>query len=196
PPGVSIPGADVMRASSSAPELLERIDALSATHGTVAVVVDHDGIRPALLEAVDRVLAFVGADEAATLAPTLAAARHVADLVAFGEGVLDRPEFRIVRRCDAALGAHDVSWLARHLARTKLGLALGAGGAKAFAHAGVIQCLEGAGYAIDYVAGASMGAVVGVWLALGMRGSEIATTLRGRGGSETGVNSIFRKGAT
>jgi predicted acylesterase/phospholipase RssA len=40
-----------------------------------------------------------------------------------------------------------------------------------------------------------MGAVVGVWLALGMTGSEIETMLRDQCGSDAVVNSIFRKGA-
>src|SRR5207244_13575786 len=79
--------------------------------------------------------------------------------------------------------------------RTKLGLALGAGGAKCFAHAAVIQALQSAGYSIDYVAGSSMGAVVGVWLALGRAGSEIDALLREQCGTEAVVNSIFRKGA-
>jgi hypothetical protein len=38
--------------------------------------------------------------------------------------------------------------------------------------------LQSAGYTIDYVAGSSMGAVVGVWLALGMAGPEIKAMLR------------------
>ena len=71
--------------------------------------------------------------------------------------------YRVMRRCAADLTATDVAWLGRHLSRTKLGLALGAGGAKCFAHAGVIQALQSAGYTIDYVAGSSMGAVVGGW---------------------------------
>jgi hypothetical protein len=45
---------------------------------------------------------------------------------------------------------------------------------------GVIQCLEREGYAIDYVAGSSMGAVVAVWLAFGMTGSEIEALLHDR----------------
>jgi NTE family protein len=187
--------AVVVDASSSPAELRERIDALSATHGTVAVVVDHDRIGTALLEPVDRVLALVADHEAAVLAPTLAATRHVADLVVFGGRAHDRPEFRTLRRCDTVLGARDVAWLARHLARTKLGLALGAGGAKAFAHAGVIHCLEREGYAIDYVAGSSMGAVVAVWLALGMTASEIEAMLHDRFALDHVAEAIFRRGA-
>jgi NTE family protein len=196
PPQAPIPGtADVMYASSSMPELLERIDTLSATHQTIAVVVDHDRIDPALLGSADRVLAFAADHEAAALAPKLALARHVADLVAFGGSATDRPELRTLRRCDTVLAPRDVAWLGRHLARTKLGLALGAGGAKAFAHAGVIQCLEREGYAIDYVAGSSMGAVVAVWLALGMSGSEIAALLHERFASPDVTEAIFRRGA-
>jgi NTE family protein len=38
--------------------------------------------------------------------------------------------------------------------------------------------LEEAGYTVDYVAGSSIGAIVGAWLALGMDSSEIEATLR------------------
>src|SRR5207249_4367404 len=45
--------------------------------------------------------------------------------------------------------------------RPTVGLALGSGSARGWAHIGVIQSLREAGVQIDYVAGASMGAVVG-----------------------------------
>lgn len=64
-------------------------------------------------------------------------------------------------------GSADLGWLARHLTRTKLGLALGAGGAKGYAHVGVLQVLEEAGYVVDCVAGSSIGAIVGAYLASG-----------------------------
>jgi NTE family protein len=79
----------------------------------------------------------------------------------------------------AGMGPADLAWLARHLTRTKLGLALGAGGAKGYAHIGVLQVLEQAGYTIDYVSGSSIGAIVGAYLALGMDSAEIDATLRG-----------------
>ena len=62
----------------------------------------------------------------------------------------------------------DVAWLGRHLARTKLGLALGAGGAKGYAHVGALYELEAAGYTVDYVAGSSIGAIVGACIAMGL----------------------------
>lgn len=45
--------------------------------------------------------------------------------------------------------------------RPKIGLALGAGAAKGFAHIGVLKALEEAGIDIDFVAGSSAGALVG-----------------------------------
>lgn len=43
----------------------------------------------------------------------------------------------------------------------KIGLALGSGGARGLAHAGVLQALEDAGIRCDLVAGTSMGSIVG-----------------------------------
>lgn len=49
--------------------------------------------------------------------------------------------------------------------RKKIGLALGGGGAKGLVHIGIIRALEKAGIPIDFVAGTSMGALVGGWYA-------------------------------
>lgn len=45
--------------------------------------------------------------------------------------------------------------------RPKIGLALGAGGAKGFAHIGVLKVLEEENIPVDFIAGSSMGAAVG-----------------------------------
>ncbi|NMA02890.1 MAG: patatin family protein [Clostridia bacterium] len=45
--------------------------------------------------------------------------------------------------------------------RPKIGLALGAGGAKGFAHIGVLKVLEEENIPVDYIAGSSMGAAIG-----------------------------------
>ena len=45
--------------------------------------------------------------------------------------------------------------------RIRIGLALGSGGARALAHAGVLEVLENEGLAPDLIAGTSMGAIVG-----------------------------------
>ena len=49
----------------------------------------------------------------------------------------------------------------------KVGLALGSGSARGWAHIGVIKALAEAGVHVDYVAGASIGAVVGAVYASG-----------------------------
>jgi len=45
--------------------------------------------------------------------------------------------------------------------RKKVGLALGAGSAKGFAHIGVLQALDEAGITVDMISGSSMGAIIG-----------------------------------
>lgn len=54
-----------------------------------------------------------------------------------------------------------------------LGLALGSGGSRGVAHIGVLLALEEAGIIPDYIAGCSMGAVVGGCFAAGMRAEQI-----------------------
>ena len=47
----------------------------------------------------------------------------------------------------------------------KIGIALGAGGAKGLAHIGVLKVLESEGIKIDFVAGSSIGALIGAYYA-------------------------------
>ena len=83
---------------------------------------------------------------------------------------------KVIRSANLALSALDIAWLGRHLSRTKLGLALGAGGAKGFAHVGAFKVLENAGYVFDYVAGASIGSILGSGIAMGMSAETLAET--------------------
>ena len=57
--------------------------------------------------------------------------------------------------------------------RPKIGLVLSGGGAKGAAHIGVIKYIEEAGIPIDYIAGTSMGSIVGGMYALGYSSDEI-----------------------
>lgn len=57
--------------------------------------------------------------------------------------------------------------------RPKIGLVLSGGGAKGFAHIGVLKVLEKAGVKIDYIGGTSMGAVVGGLYASGYSAQQI-----------------------
>lgn len=57
--------------------------------------------------------------------------------------------------------------------RKKIGLVLTGGGAKGFAHIGVLKVLEQAGVKIDYIGGTSMGAVVGGLYASGYNATQL-----------------------
>jgi NTE family protein len=63
--------------------------------------------------------------------------------------------------------ARDLASLARQLAGRGVGLVLGGGGARGFAHIGLIRALEELGIPVDVVGGASMGAFIGALLACG-----------------------------
>jgi predicted acylesterase/phospholipase RssA/CRP-like cAMP-binding protein len=63
--------------------------------------------------------------------------------------------------------------LTRRLAGRSVGIVLSGGGARGFAHIGVLEELREAGIVIDRVAGVSMGAFVGGMVALGMSPEEI-----------------------
>ena len=61
--------------------------------------------------------------------------------------------------------------------RPKIGLALSGGGAKGCAHVGVLRQLEKMHIPVDYIAGTSMGAVIGALYASGMTPDEIEKAL-------------------
>ena len=66
-----------------------------------------------------------------------------------------------------------VERVARFVAGRAVGLALGGGGARGFAHIGVVRALREAGVPIDVVAGTSMGSVIGAQCALGWSTGEM-----------------------
>tara|TARA_B110001454_G_scaffold104151_1_gene98105 strand:- start:25 stop:519 length:495 start_codon:yes stop_codon:yes gene_type:complete len=55
----------------------------------------------------------------------------------------------------------------------KVGLVLSGGGAKGFAHIGILKEIDNAGLQIDYIGGTSMGAIVGGLYAIGYSGNQI-----------------------
>lgn len=59
--------------------------------------------------------------------------------------------------------AADLNRLARTLFGTAIGLVFGGGGARGFAHLGVLKALEEAGIPVDFVGGASIGAVMATY---------------------------------
>jgi predicted acylesterase/phospholipase RssA/CRP-like cAMP-binding protein len=181
---------------------LTAADDLTDEHATVLLPGELDPETMALLlDEVDRVVALVGsagdAERLGALARGSDGRGAQVETVLIGDEAVAASHkwpagapIRVVRTCSQANGAGllappgismppaDEAWLARHLTRTKLGLALGAGGAKGYAHVGALQVLEEAGYVVDYVSGSSIGAIVGAYVALGMDAAAIDATLR------------------
>ncbi|WP_421150332.1 patatin-like phospholipase family protein [Seonamhaeicola sp. NFXS20] len=60
----------------------------------------------------------------------------------------------------------------------KVGLVLSGGGAKGLAHIGVLKVLDSLGVKVDYVAGSSMGAIVGALYASGYSGKQLDSIFR------------------
>ena len=87
----------------------------------------------------------------------------------------------LIRRERGGGVAAAIGWLARHLLGCKVGLALGAGSARGFAHLGVLQVFEREGIPVDVLTGTSIGAIIaGAW-ATGMRIDTIARILHDAG---------------
>ncbi len=167
-------------------------DELASESATVLTVGDLDLERlGVMLDEVDRVVAIAGTGEEAARLGQVAAghAGRRLELVLVSEQARDASRAwpasamqLIVRECPRQDGFPltdgDVAWLARHVTRTKLGLALGAGGARGYAHVGVLQMLEEAGYTVDFVGGSSIGGFVSSQLALGYGAQAIDERFR------------------
>lgn len=67
----------------------------------------------------------------------------------------------------------DYARLARFLNGTAVGVVLGGGGARGFAHLGVLRALEKSGIVVDLIGGNSMGALIGAQYACGLPLDEI-----------------------
>ncbi len=71
------------------------------------------------------------------------------------------------------VGPADIGRIARLLAQTGVGLVLSGGGARGFAHLGVIQALREARVPIDCVGGSSIGAIIAGGVAMGWSDQEM-----------------------
>jgi NTE family protein len=72
----------------------------------------------------------------------------------------------------------DIARLARGFGGRSVGLALSGGGARAYAHVGVIRALTELGVPIDFLSGTSMGAVIGAGFAMGWSLDELDRRIR------------------
>lgn len=83
-------------------------------------------------------------------------------------------------------GSRTLGWAARDIAGLKVGLALGAGSTRGYAHVGALRVLQEAAVPVDFVAGTSVGAAIGAAFALGRAPDEIADML------DQASDSLFR----
>lgn len=64
------------------------------------------------------------------------------------------------------------------IVRPRVGVVLSGGGAKGFAHIGALKVIEEAGLPIDYIAGTSMGSIIGGLYAIGYSPEEMTLLIR------------------
>lgn len=83
----------------------------------------------------------------------------------------------------------------------KIGLSLAGGGAKGFAHVGVLKVMDSLGVKVDYISGTSMGSIVGGLYASGYSAKEIEKVVRDTdffdlilNEKEWGKNTFYNKG--
>ena len=76
--------------------------------------------------------------------------------------------------------------------RPRIGLVLGGGGARGIAHVGVIRVLEQLRIPIDYVAGTSMGSIVGGLYATGMTSTQLEEVIRQLNWSDIFADNTIR----
>lgn len=67
---------------------------------------------------------------------------------------------------------------AQETERKKVGLVLSGGGAKGFAHIGALKVIDSLGIKVDYIAGTSMGAIIGSLYASGYSGKQLDSIFR------------------
>jgi predicted acylesterase/phospholipase RssA/CRP-like cAMP-binding protein len=72
----------------------------------------------------------------------------------------------------------DIARLARILAGRGIGLALGGGGARGFAHIGIYRALTERGVPVDWVGGTSIGSIFAACIAMGWRPDEVQERAR------------------
>ena len=130
--------------------------------------------RDFCLRAADRIVLVAG-DPAPPAAPMPARATG-ADLVLAGP-TANREQRRAWESLLTPRSVHtvrpggpveDLRPLAARITGRSVGLVLGGGGARAFAHLGVLEELHAAGVVVDRIAGTSMGAIVGALVASGL----------------------------
>jgi NTE family protein len=106
------------------------------------------------------------------------------ELALLHQGVLEQgAATRWLERLPASVHHHlvddqDIGRMARLLTRRGVGLVLSGGGARGFAHLGVIRALREARVPIDFVGGSSIGAIIAAGVAMGWDDKEMQVRYR------------------
>ena len=77
--------------------------------------------------------------------------------------------------CSSALAGGNSKKKRTTSKRPKIGLVLGGGGAKGAAEVGVLKYIEQSGVKIDYIAGTSIGSIIGALYSIGYRSADLDT---------------------
>ena len=170
---------EVVGEINKADQLMVSLDRLLAEHGTILVLAASTSTSLAeLFLHSDRVVLLMSGTDAANLRA------RVPKLIRLELVSTDARPVNTTSSMETVAGplkngnGVDPGWLARHLTRTKLGLALGAGGAKGYAHVAVIRTLREAGYSFDSVTGSSIGAIIGSGVAQGLADDQLLRAAR------------------
>lgn len=177
------------RAGQPAPDVTETLDRVERAGGQVLLIADEqaggrDWLTSCLRQA-DAVVLIGGAVSSAPSIPVdiddrvdlhLMLPGAVLDSPVASTAWLDAAPQATVARVEDLAGASAA--VARRLAGRSVGVVLSGGGARGFAHLGVLAELLEQGVAIDRVGGVSMGAVVGGLFAMGRHPDELIEPLR------------------
>lgn len=172
----------------------EFFDALEAQNNIVFLIADV-GDTPwyrLVLRHADRILLFARADARPSVPlmpddPSPARQFRLVDVVLLhhggGRAETDPAEWKAAAEATRlfhwrGLDDGQCARLARVIAGRSVGLVMSGGGARAYAHIGVVRALREARCPIDLVGGASMGAIVAACVACGWSDDEIDTRIR------------------
>jgi NTE family protein len=187
-------GQRVTRLDGEAPALTtEQLNAVETASDLVLYCgeVGDTGWTKLCLRQADRVMLVASAHSPLAMPPWLAGEakdwRRPTDLVLLHDGrggagpaaedSRRPPPFNLV--CHIRRGnTDDVARIARILTGKAVGLVLSAGGARGFAHLGIVRALREAHIPIDLIGGCSMGAIVGAGIAREWDDAEIRDRLR------------------
>lgn len=158
-----------------------KLDELEAAHERVVLVAEHapSDWRRFCVRQADR-LVCLAPPEPPPAERTMPRLRGC-DLVLLGENHppevaavwLDRLRPRARHRVRAGAGHDaDLARVARRVTGRSLGLVLGGGGARGFAHLGVLEVLEANGITVDRIGGTSMGGIVASTFAYGLNAAQ------------------------